>query len=489
MPYTPTVWVNGSSPYMNQTNLRKLRDELASQATSRSISHSLPVWTDGTTPYLTDASPWQEMERVAAAVAASLLIAEYEQTKWFPGWAPPRNATNLNRLEAQAQANRSAIDNLNPNYPSSFYTGPLGANNILPAVAGEKFIGAMTGGDGYTVTQQRSRIASMTTAMGRSYDIIQAHYDGGGIYGGVYGCEDPTDTLGAAPGGVTHEQYAINNGAIPAVSWSPDYTIAEVNAGDADQIYTKMGDYFKTYKPTRIMLRIFHELDGYFIWAVNGPGGPYTAGQFISAWQRAVDTIRGTGADNVGFWWCPNEGPSMGRTGLSTYYPGDTYVDWVGSDWYNVVHSQSTPFHTGWAEWWELFNYGQYPGSTLWSQYDIYGGGIAVSGQRGWTGTPHVKPFVVGETSSIFDPPPTAGSGDSTKKGNWFRNVVDHANGIASMDNAVGVVFFDSDVHGQPGNYNWQVDSDADVSGEVGSPHAGTLQGYVDLANDPVMGG
>jgi hypothetical protein len=50
MPYTPTVWVNGSSPYMNQTNLRKLRDELASQATSRSISHSLPVWTDGTTP-------------------------------------------------------------------------------------------------------------------------------------------------------------------------------------------------------------------------------------------------------------------------------------------------------------------------------------------------------------------------------------------------------------------------------------------------------
>lgn len=109
MPYSATNWVNDTTPALNATNLNKLTAELISQASTQGISNTLPSWANGIAPAVTDATPWNEMERVAQAVATSLSLS-YTPTSWQVGWTPARNAVNLNKLEAQAVANRAAID-------------------------------------------------------------------------------------------------------------------------------------------------------------------------------------------------------------------------------------------------------------------------------------------------------------------------------------------------------------------------------------------
>jgi len=98
---------------MSATNLNKLTNELKIQATAQSIANTLPSWTNNVAPAVTDAAPLNEMERVADAVAATLGLS-YAPTTWLGGWIPARNASNLNKLEAQAVANRTAIDSPPP---------------------------------------------------------------------------------------------------------------------------------------------------------------------------------------------------------------------------------------------------------------------------------------------------------------------------------------------------------------------------------------
>ncbi len=113
MPYSPTTWVNDTIPALNATNLNKVTNELKAQASIRSIAHTLPTWINNLTPAISDPAPLNEMERVAKAVATSFSLS-YTSTVWGSGWNPARNATRLNHLETQVQANRAAIDALPP---------------------------------------------------------------------------------------------------------------------------------------------------------------------------------------------------------------------------------------------------------------------------------------------------------------------------------------------------------------------------------------
>jgi hypothetical protein len=382
-------------------------------------------------------------------------------------------------------------------FPSTFYTGPLGANNILPTTDTGRLLTALTGITGNTTLQQRTMLLDKETAMGREYDLYHWHFDGSQSYGGVFGCEDPTaDTpSGSAPGGVTKEQFTLNQGKTTTIAtWTPDYSVPDMNTGAADAIWAKMATYWATYPSLRIMIRAFHEFDG-----GGTPGGSpkfqygsaaYTDTEFHSAWQRMVTIMRNI-ASNVGFWWCPNEGGTThGRSWLSDYYPGDAYVDWVGTDIYNHrtgVSSPIVPDPPAWASWAQLFNYGIAAGPaqsfSFWSCYDIFGSGVAVSGTRSWAGTPHVKPFMIGETSTPYDP------GTPARKAAWFTDIVgDTTYGISTMDNCVGISFYDFDVH-SPTDFDWRVDSNASVVDVQGTSDATTLAGYVAMANNVFMKG
>jgi len=123
MAYIPTVWENAPSAAspMSAANLNKLTNEFESEATEISLAHTLPNWVNDGPPALTDVAGLNEMERVCDLVAADQSLT-YTPTVWQAGWTPARNAANLNKLEAQAAANRAALDEAPP---------PPGGRNII----------------------------------------------------------------------------------------------------------------------------------------------------------------------------------------------------------------------------------------------------------------------------------------------------------------------------------------------------------------------
>ena len=124
----------------------------------------------------------------------------------------------------------------------------------------------------------------------------------------------------------------------------------------------------------------------------------------------------------------------MTRSCVNVSYPGDGYVDWVGSDWYNVclvgrTDQWCTPLHSGWAQFDEIFNYTAL-GSTLRLPAQPVGPAQA---------------FVVGETGSWYD------ANYPSYKGNWFRNVPAAAKNMLYLR---GIQFFDKDVSAKEGPLN-----------------------------------
>jgi len=62
---------------------------------------------------------------------------------------------------------------------------------------------------------------------------------------------------------------------------------------------------------------------------------PAPAGaKYIAAWRHVVDLFRAAGANNVKWVWAPGQGAFAGGI-WRMFYPGDTYVDWIGVDYYN----------------------------------------------------------------------------------------------------------------------------------------------------------
>ncbi|MDD5555924.1 MAG: hypothetical protein PHN82_01605 [bacterium] len=57
------------------------------------------------------------------------------------------------------------------------------------------------------------------------------------------------------------------------------------------------------------------------------------AGAYIAAWRHVVDRFRAAGATNAQWAWCPNyaSNPPASWNQPENYYPGDEYVDWLGT--------------------------------------------------------------------------------------------------------------------------------------------------------------
>ncbi len=304
-------------------------------------------------------------------------------------------------------------------WPVSFTTGPLGANNILPA-AGKTLLIENWGQPGKTWADQQAATVARETFIGRKFDGVHIQYWSGGSYLGVAGI-DGADVNRHA------EQWIHDRGQFPVVTWAPPVTIAQVNQGAADAVFGVAADLWKAM-PFTVMLRPFWEFDG-------DQGFPWSCGHsasigapFVSAWRRMVDVFKAHGANNVGFFWNPLEGGD--RAGVNQSYPGDAYVDWVGSDVYNGGDgSWSTPLHQGWASFAECALYGAQSQYALWSPK---------------------KPFVVGELGCTPD----------ARKGDWFRAI---PAALKTAPNMVGLSMFDQDVSGLEGAVaNWFVDTSAD---------------------------
>lgn len=101
-------------------------------------------------------------------------------------------------------------------------------------------------------------------------------------------------------------------------------------------------------KSARIIVRPFFEMNGsWFPWAGGKPvtapsaqrntvDGPTNG--FIPFFRYLHDRVRITnGCPNVEFFWCPHAGDGL------DYFPGDRWVEYVGSDWYHDNPGLSNP--------------------------------------------------------------------------------------------------------------------------------------------------
>jgi mannan endo-1,4-beta-mannosidase len=166
-------------------------------------------------------------------------------------------------------------------------------------------------------------------------------------------------------------------GRIPELAWSaaPTTTAAAIASGSQDRIITAAARALRA-TGTDVMLVPWYEFDqpkGHKRWI----GGPK---KVIAAWRHMVTLFRAAGATNVHFVWTPmafDFGPHA-KVDARTFYPGDTYVHWVGADAYNL------------------------PGAPFRTQDELLDAAVAFAHA-------HAKPFIVGETASLASVAATPG--------------------------------------------------------------------------------
>jgi hypothetical protein len=145
-------------------------------------------------------------------------------------------------------------------------------------------------------------------------------------------------------------------------------TPAAIAAGDGDGYLLTLSQLIASHGQP-VYIRLFPEMNNAnnSYCAVNADGssrGPaYSPAEFIAAWRRVVTVLRGgtlsaidtrlaalgqsplhAVASNgslarspISFVWTPETAgtPNIPANSAATYYPGDAYVDWVGTDFYS----------------------------------------------------------------------------------------------------------------------------------------------------------
>jgi mannan endo-1,4-beta-mannosidase len=123
-----------------------------------------------------------------------------------------------------------------------------------------------------------------------------------------------------------------NDGAVPLVQINPvNVSIAAIASGKYD-------GYLRTYaKAVRafrhpVIISFGHEMNGYwYSW-----GYTHTSpAVFVDAWRHIVTLFRALGTRNVTWLWTINTiHPNAGGPSPAAWWPGSSYVTWIGMDGY-----------------------------------------------------------------------------------------------------------------------------------------------------------
>jgi mannan endo-1,4-beta-mannosidase len=153
-----------------------------------------------------------------------------------------------------------------------------------------------------------------------------------------------TSTTGVRPGVIVYysgwlEQFrtgfaamAAEHGEVPLVQMEPTgISLTAIASGRYDAYLTSYAEAVRGYgRP--VILSFGHEMNGsWYSWS-NSHSSPAA---FVAAWRHIVNEFRLVGADNVTWLWTVNiidrlgHIPSPGR-----WWPGNSYVTWVGIDGY-----------------------------------------------------------------------------------------------------------------------------------------------------------
>jgi hypothetical protein len=321
-------------------------------------------------------------------------------------------------------------------YPASYFTGPLGAGNLLPSEDGAFLMAWIVApqSEGLSWSAHQAQMLQREGEIGRTYDALMA-------------------TDWQSEWGEQHMQWIASGGRIPIVAGLNFGSSATVLSGQANALIDAYEAHYEAM-PSKVMIRLNHEFN--YCHTVYTSCGNTQA--FVDAWRYVVDRFKADGTNNVGFWWSPAEGGDQNRAADAASYPGDAYVDWVGSDSYNHCYvgeaaCYATPYEPGWASFGKVFDY-PLGFANLETKHNTFG---------------DQKPYMVGETGTVYD------AGSPSLKGQWYDEIPEYAD--ANMEWLRGVAFFDVDARAYGEEDNWLVDE------PVSNPSA--LQGFVNMAADP----
>jgi mannan endo-1,4-beta-mannosidase len=197
---------------------------------------------------------------------------------------------------------------------SSDPTGPLPVQ--LPATTGA-YLGVYTHG----VPDSYSGVAAFKHITQAKPDVVM-------YYSGWF-----------VPFPVKFATTVANNGAVPLVQMDPDaINVSRIASGRYDGYLSAYAEAVRAYKHP-VVLSFGHEMNGtWYSWGYRHT----SPAVFVDAWRHIVKLFRALGAHNVTWMWTVNiindtHGGTIPRPGL--WWPGSSYVDWVGIDGYYLKPS------------------------------------------------------------------------------------------------------------------------------------------------------
>ena len=119
----------------------------------------------------------------------------------------------------------------------------------------------------------------------------------------------------------------------------PTPKMTDIAKGSADSYLTSIGNAIKA-GGNDVWVTFAHEMNGtWYPWGIQA----VTPAQWVAAWKHVCDVIRAAAGGHAKMVWCPNNndvGP------VTSYWPGDDYVDIAGFDSYLNQDSASQTYAT-----------------------------------------------------------------------------------------------------------------------------------------------
>ncbi len=132
---------------------------------------------------------------------------------------------------------------------------------------------------------------------------------------------------------------AFRHGAVPLVQMNPyGVSLAAIAAGQYDGYLRSYANAVRAYGHP-VILSFGHEMNGYWYPWSHTHASP---ADFVDAWHHIVTLFRGLNVPNVTWLWTINIiQPSGGIPSPVPWWPGKSYVNWVGIDGYYSASSST----------------------------------------------------------------------------------------------------------------------------------------------------
>jgi hypothetical protein len=132
---------------------------------------------------------------------------------------------------------------------------------------------------------------------------------------------------------------AANDGAVPLIAMDPTgVSVADIASGRYDGYLSSYAEAVRAYRYP-VILSFGHEMNGtWYSWGYRHT----SPADFVAAWRHIVTVFRALGARNVTWLWSVNiiNNTQHGKIPRpAPWWPGSSYVTWVGIDGYYLKPS------------------------------------------------------------------------------------------------------------------------------------------------------